>query len=359
MRVAVSFVHGYERPDFPVSADLKAALCVIEAGVVSDVVDVEFLRTPGDFQSTHLHVVGEEPVGQEDFRPLPRFGLTGLHRDGPMLFAGSWNGVYVFDAVSLQPLSFLSHRLTADIHGLSAINGEITTTLPPIDGVVRTDQDGNILWAVAVGADLSIRELDPTEEPDWRFVGKQMRGPLGTFHLNAVEDDGERVWLTSRNLGCYLSFAPGDSTARIHAIAHMTPVMMHDGVQSKNSTFATSVDGKILVHSEPDWASVESFSKFVSDSSGPLFQNGIYSLSESVIRVDDIIGRQTNWCRGLEVGNSSLVTTVDGRYGSGNRFGVIEISDTNEFVAEATISWEGVGDPTGLRYVTGFDVSEI
>lgn len=359
MKAVVSFVHGYERPDFPVSAGPKAALCVVEAGEVHEVVQVEFLRTPSDFQSAQLPIVGEEPVAQEDFQALPRFGITGLHRHESVLYAGSWNGIYLFDSETLELQSFVTNRLTADIHGLYATHGQITTTIPSIDGVVQTDMSGNILGAFVVGADLSISELDPTEEPDWRFAGKQMRGPLGAFHFNAVEVEEGRIWLTSRNLGCYVSFVPGDSAARLHSIAHMTPVMMHDGVPFGDSRYATSVDGKILVHSASDWASVESYSKFVSGPSAPSFQTGIFALSESVIRVDDILGRQTNWCRGLEVGSDSIVSTVDGRYGSGAKFGIVELSGTQELVAEATVLWKDVGDPTGLRYVTGFDVSEI
>ena len=253
----------------------------------------------------------------------------------------------------MRPEAFLTNRLTADVHGLAVSDGT-TTTLPPIDGVVRTDDIGRVVGSWRVREDLRIEEIDPDGQPDWRFIGKQMRGPLGHFHFNNVRLIDDRIVLTSRNLGCYVSMRPGERRAELLTIAHMTPVMMHDGVPYRGLRFATSVDGKVLVHGAPEPASLDSYSRYIS--SDDALHRGVHSMSESVIRLDEVLGRVPNWCRGLEVTGEAIITTVDGRYGSEERFGLLQMDGTGEFIREDDVKWDDVGNLDGLRYVTGFDV---
>lgn len=116
-----------------------------------------------------------------------------------------------------------------------------------------------------------------------------MRGPIGHFLFTTVEEVEGRVILTSQNIGAYGAFSPGDRKATLMPIAHMTPVMMHDGVIIEGHPFAASVDGTIQIHGAPDDCRLDRFSDRVVNPDLP--RVGVRSMSEEVLRVDDIVGR--------------------------------------------------------------------
>ena len=87
------FVHGFERPDFPVPPGPRACLVLLGVDGVHDILDLPFPRFPSDFDGLEVPVMVEDVGDAVDYRPLPRFGLTGLAVEDDIVYAGSWNGV--------------------------------------------------------------------------------------------------------------------------------------------------------------------------------------------------------------------------------------------------------------------------
>ena len=70
-------------------------------------------------------------------------------------------------------------------------------------------------------------------------------------------------------------------------------------------------------------------------------------------RLDD---GELNWCRGMAVAEDRLFVTIDGRYGSGGSFGLLELDREGRRLDERRFQWSRVADEELLRFVTGFDI---
>jgi|GEM_PF-1557727 len=349
----VSFVHGYEDLSLRISEPTLPALARIEASKPT-VFRYPFPRTPADFREFAFDFVGEMPHGDAvEFPRLPRFGLTGLAHYGGKIFAGSWNAVYQIDPASGKLERLISHRFMNDLHGIAVGDVGIVTVLTGLDMVVVSDFDGEVIQTLAINDDLTVDRNPPREDIDWRFVGKQFRGSTGIWHFNNVEIVGNSLHLTSRNASSVVIVDLDAGRASLASISHLTPVLIHDGVRLGTSIFFTSVDGKILIAQSWDKASFESGAVEAGAKTAP-FNRGLIS---KVLRLSDSdFGREPNWCRGIAVDSRSILVTVDGRYGSDLSFGVVEIDHQGTFREEVRIGWNEIGNPSRLRYVTGFDV---
>jgi hypothetical protein len=351
MTLVCTFVHGYEGEFHPAGA-LPALVVANE--LETRFFEYDFPRNPAEFNKTSLPIKGEMPLGSaKNFEALPRFGFTGLSIENDYLYCGSWNGVYRINKNTYQCESFVTHRLMNDLHGICAHEGIIYTMLTGKDTVVATSLEGDILETFTVHNDMGVIKDDPgLLEYDWRFMSKQFRGATGVFHFNHVQIKGREIWLTSRNLGCFVVVDMDSGKAHLRTINQKTVVLLHDGIYKNGAYYFTSIDGKILISSDAEAHNPrENFDEVV------LFNR---DLNSKVIRLEETeLGRQPNWCRGIDVKGHEIATTIDGLYGSDLSFKLLTITEEGKVKFLKEIRWEEIGDISNLRYVTGFDVKFI
>ena len=179
--------------------------------------------------------------------------------------------------------------------------------------VVITDiNTGEILEFFSVNLDLTTDKNNPEIlNYDWRFITKQNRGALGHWHFNDIRVDDEFLYLTSRLTSCIVSINLSSYEVKIKTFSWDTPVMIHDGILDKDKNIVfTSVDGKILICNKP--GSFENKFGYLSNKDFiPLMRRGFVSKS---IRIESLLERKVNWCRGLTDDKENYYTTIDGRY---------------------------------------------
>jgi len=348
--IACTFVHGYENNYNP-GGDLPALL------IVSNDVsyyNYEFPRNPLEFQETKLNIKGELPLeSAKNFPVLPRFGFTGCAIDSERIYCGSWNGVYEIDTVNFECIAFITHRLMNDLHGICINKTKIYTILTGKDTVVVTSKEGEILNTYTINNKLEVNQNNPQlMEHDWRFISKQFRGSTGLFHFNYIQVIDGKIWLTSRNLGCFVVLDVETNTAELRTINQKTVVLLHDGVYKNNAFYFTSIDGKILISSESEAHNPrEQFDEIT------YFNR---DLNSKVIRLEETeLGYQPNWCRGIDIKDQEITITIDGLYGSDLSFKLISLTENGELKRNNKIEWKKIGAEKNLRYVTGFDVKYL
>jgi len=351
MKLVCTFVHGYDG-EFHPSKPLAAL--VVNDDDNTSFFEYEFPRNPQEFSNTKLNIIGEHPLETaKDFEALPRFGFTGLSEEGDYLYCGSWNGVYRINKSNYKCEGLITHRLMNDLHGICVDSGTVYTVLTGKDTVVLTSMSGEILETYTVRNDMSVLKGDKLLlNHDWRFISKQFRGATGLFHFNHVQIKGDEIWATSRNLGCFVVINMVDGTAHLRTINQKTVVLLHDGIYKNGAYYFTSIDGKILISSDEDAHNPrEQFDDVI------LFNR---DLNSKVIRLEETeLGRQPNWCRGIDAEQDSIATTIDGLYGTDLSFKLLIINHDGKIQRLKEIRWEDIGDVDNLRYVTGFDVKFI
>jgi hypothetical protein len=347
-----SFVHGYSDQNYQISGSAPALLHVDKGGSTS----LHSFFTPREAEdfSVFADFRGTLPTSAAvtDLRAVPRRGLTGMSRDrtSGLIAAATHTGVHLLTP-GLETSAFISHALLADIHGLAFHDGMLITALPELDLIVRTALDGSIdgLWKIGRDLQISCPSLKSLDKIDFRLRGKGRRGPMGLFHFNNVECVDGDFWVTSRNLGAVLSLTENSSYAKLVPVAHHSPSLVHDGIHENEVIYFTSIDGKIISANPnsytPDY--------FYDAKSAPIPVSD-YAASSSVFHISDVLGRDVSWMRGLDVARNLFVTTVDGIYGSTFFSAVCYDRETLDF-NEYKVTWDMVGDPTHLRYVSGFD----
>ena len=348
--MVVSFVHNYLPGRAPLVSEEAPGLWLVGASGEA-VLTYPFPRNPSDFRALGDLICGEMPLdGAKDFEKLPRFGFTGLAASGDYLYAGSWNSVYELRKTDLSLNRIISHQLMSDIHGIEVQDDLILTVLTGLDCVVLTDMDGTIREGFRIERDLSIYSWKG-DGTDWRFLTKQYRGATGYWHFNFVQRFGDQIYLTSRNIAAFIVLDLTTTRAFIRPINHMTVVLLHDGKRSGAEYFFTSVDGKII---EVSAAEGSATSQEVTEHTDRFNRD----LIGSVVRLEDSeLGYEPNWCRGIEVTESVLYTTIDGRYGGPQSFGLLGLRrETKSLVLHRRLEWKYLANPEDLRFVTGFDV---
>lgn len=336
--ICVSFVHGFH-DHVPADQDgPRPALWTIDR-VGEHTFDYYFLLKPADFDRVPYPIIGEGP-GPRSACPgwRPRYGFTGLARVNDYLLAGSWNGIYRLDAATKRVESFITNRNTCYIHRFWADADQIIFVMPFQDMVVIMDHGGHIIDRFTVDRQLAISRDLPDPNVDWRFVTKPWPGATGVFHFNSVQNIGGQIYLLSRNLGAFVVVDPGADRATLRTMNYWTPTCVHDGDFVDNRFFLSSIDGKILVATEP-----------------PEYDSKIFRYDLQVERLG-LNGVENNWCRGIAVTADSLYTTIDGRYGTDLSFGLLRLSRDGKKLDERRFRWADVGDEKEIRYVTGFDI---
>jgi len=351
MSLICTFVHGYEGVFHP-NGELPALLKSSKDSTTF--YSYEFPRNPNEFSTTNLKLIGEKPLkSAKNFDALPRFGFTGHSIEDNFIYCGSWNGVYKINLLDFKCEGLISHRLMNDLHGICISDGIIYTILTGKDTVVMTDLSGEILNTFTINNDISsIKDDHELKDYDWRFISKQFRGATGNFHFNHIQVKGDEIWLTSRNLGCFVVLNVSSGRVHLRTINQKTVVLLHDGVFKNNAYYFTSIDGKILICSDMEAHNPREVFDDVA-----LFNR---DFSSKIIRLEETeLKRQPNWCRGIDVKNDLIATTIDGLYGSDLSFKLLVINHEGEIDLVKEIRWEKIGDASNLRYVTGFDISFI
>lgn len=350
--IAISFVHGYSDLETDIQKDSLPALWTISSEEIATH-EFPFPRNISDFQKYKDLIVGEPPLANvQDFKKLPRFGLTGLEENGDYLYAGSWNSVYEIRKSDLGLNRIISNSLMNDTHGIWVGDDQIITILTGKDEVVISDMDGTVVDHFTVANDLTIYKDESVEGLDWRFLSKQFRGATGTWHFNYVQRFGHEIWLTARNLGAFIVVDLQSKKAIIRSMNQKTPVLLHDGLLHNDEYYFTSIDGKILIASEAGKAFFNPREEFEDVA---LFNRDLVC---DLIRLDETeFGREPNWCRGIACSEDIIYVTVDGRYDTDLSFGLLGIKRDGRKVIEERLRWSDIGPEKKLRFVTGFDIT--
>lgn len=351
MKLVCTFVHGYEgefHPNKPLPA------LIVDDGERSQFFEYDFPRNPAEFRKTSLNITGEGPLDSaKNFEALPRFGFTGLSDDATYLYSGSWNGVYRINKEDYQCESLITHRLMNDLHGICVDRNTLYTVLTGKDTIVLTSMKGEVLATYTVSNDMSVMKDDQQLlSHDWRFISKQFRGATGLFHFNHVQVKGREIWATSRNLGCFVVIDMDTCKAYLRTINQKTAVLLHDGIYKNGAHYFTSIDGKVLISSDEDTHNPrDKFDEVV------LFNR---DLNSKIIRLEETeLGRAPNWCRGIDVDQDMIATTIDGLYGTDLSFKLLVIDHEGRMLKLKEVRWSEIGDEDHLRYVTGFDIKFI
>ena len=349
---AVSFVHAYQDDDYKIDTENLPALWIHEYDQ-QRIINYPFPRNLTDFEKYKDYIYGNMPLlGAENFKTLPRFGLTGLSQTKQFLYAGSWNAVYEIKKTDYSLNRIISNSMMNDCHGIWVEEDLIITVLTGKDTIVISNHDGLVVDHFTVSNDLSFYKHKELENIDWRFLSKQFRGATGLWHFNYVQKFGNEIWLTSRNLNSFLVFDLKSRKSWIRTMNHKTVSLLHDGVFYKNEFFFTSIDGKIIISA--DAATANFFTREETDEIWRFTRDMVCE----VIRLEDTeLGKQPNWCRGIACKDDEMFITIDGRYGSELSFGLLGLKRNGKKTFEKRLYWSDIGAKNDLRYVTGFDVT--
>lgn len=333
--LAVSFVTGYEDH---IKFDHSSLIpCLWELNNKKNRIHAyPFPRTTQDFHNMEIPLLGKMPAEcQQNMETLPRFGLTGLDHDDELLYAGSWNGVYLIRKKDFSLEGILSHSLICDPHGICLGDDMIFTILTCKDTVVISSREGELIDHFIVRPDLSLYRDECLMEVDWRFISKQRRGSVGLFHFNYVKKYGDELYLTSRNLSCFVVIDLKKRLARLRPLDFVVPNLIHDGLLHEGKYYFTSINGQVHIATDSD-------------------PNNIYN--SDLLTENFKLKRFPNWTRGLEVVGDRIYVTINGRYGERLGFGVQEIDHKGRYQGEVTIGTSAIANRSSLNYMTGFDI---
>ena len=116
-----------------------------------------FPRNVSDFYNYKSIISGNMPLqSAEDFKKLPRFGLTGLVQYKNYLYAGSWNGVYEISKYDLSLKRIITNNMMNDMHGIWVDENFIITILTGKDTIVLSDFNGKIIDHFTIANDLTV-----------------------------------------------------------------------------------------------------------------------------------------------------------------------------------------------------------
>jgi hypothetical protein len=340
-QIVVSFVHGYNKTDLSKNLEPVPALWEIR-GNKEKIHRYVFTEKASDFNKLPYEIVGEGPVKTSGGgAKIPRFGFTGLQVVGGDLLAASWRGIYRIDLKTFEVKNFITNRYASHLHGFYADEKEIIVAVPMKDMLVRMDHSGNVRDVVTVDRSLNINRYDKRNKEDWRFTSKMLSGGSGFFHFNNVIKNGDEIYVTCRHLCAFMVFKPGAKRASLRTVNYCTPTCVHDGDRFRGKYYLTSIDGKVLVASEP-----------------PKMANKEhhYDLQGETVRLGE---GERNWCRGMKVTNDFIYTTVDGRYGTDLSFSVLALNHKYKEIWQKKLKWSEVDSEKDLRFVTGFDIETL
>jgi len=354
-QIVVSFVHGYNDLDIALPEQERPALWAID-GEEKKIFSYPFPRNPTDFKKYSQLMLGEMPYANSpEFKKLPRFGFTGLSQWDEYIYAGSWNSIYKIRKNDFGLEAIISNHLISDPHGICIDGDTIYTILTGKDTIVLTDHNGNIKDHFSVEKDLSISKYNDLDSVDWRFISKQFRGSTGFWHFNYIQKIGNELWLTSRNANAFVVVDLISKNVTLRLMNLCTPVLLHDGRHINGKYYFTSIDGKIIIampHETSDIVSREAIDDI------HLYNR---DLEASLIRLSETsLGKEPNWCRGIDKIGSTILVTIDGRYDSDLSFGLLAIDeDTQKIIFNHRLKWKDLDKEIDLRYVTGFDVMAV
>ena len=200
------------------------------------------------------------------------------------------------------------------------------------------DHQARVQDVFSIDRGLRVRRDDHPKGVDWRFLSKPWSGRCGFFHFNNVQMLEGKIVLTSRNLGALVVVDPRTDRCFLRMLNYHTPTCVHDGDYVDGRYYFTSIDGKIIVASEPPQHDRSMFN---------------YDLQAEHHRLDEV---EKNWCRGIAVTDSHVYVTIDGRYGADLSFKLLELDREFKPTAMRKFKWSNVGDEADIRYVTGFDI---
>ena len=263
---------------------------------------------------------------------------------GDSIYASSWNALYQISPDTFEVQSIISHPLICDPHGLSGDNRFLVSVLTCKDTVVLTDFEGNVVDYFTVMNDLSVVKNDQIKDIDWRFVSKQYRGSCGFWHFNFVQLFEDEIWLTSRSTSCFVVLNIKIRKAHLRLINHCTPHLVHDGKKRGEKFYFTSVDGKVFIVEDSEFSAIMMRSDEEYLDNMHLYHR---DLIHKVIRLNDpkCLGREPNWCRGVEVVDGHIYVTIDGGYGGELSFGLLGLLGDGSMGCTETIKmgrhWKG------------------
>ena len=339
--IVVSFVHGHEGNRVTKKLEPVPALWEIR-GNKEKIHHYSFTEKAGDFDKLPYQLVGEGPVKMTSGgAKIPRFGFTGLQVVGNDLLAASWRGIYRIDLKTFEVKNFITNRYTSHLHGFYADEDEIIVAVPFKDMLVRMGHDGEVRDVVTIDRSLSVSRYDKRNKEDWRFTTKMLSGGSGFFHFNNVQKCGDEIYITCRHLCAFMVLKPGAKRAFLRTVNYCTPTCVHDGDRFREKFYLTSIDGKILVASEPPKNANERHN---------------YDLQSETIRLGE---GERNWCRGMKVTRDLIYTTVDGRYGTDLSFSVLALDRSYKEIWQKKLRWSEVDSEKDLRFVTGFDIESL
>ena len=355
MKKVISFVHGYHNLTKSLHDKPRPCLKIIERNKVQNYSYI-FLRNKDDFIKTDIEIAGEMPSKNvKNFKKLPRFGFTGLASKKNKIYCGSWNSIYEIDSSNLELKKIISNRLMSDIHGICVSKKYIIFTLTCKDTVVFTDFNGKIINFFTINKDLKVSKDKKILKTDWRFASKQFRGSTGHFHFNYVTiKNNNELWLTARNMNAFVIVNLKTLKVTLKTMNLFTPALVHDGVHHNKKIYLTSIDGKIIIAKDGHKNEKQRNEEKINN-----VENYNRGLIIDLIRLNkDLIGKDPNWCRGIDVSKNRAHLTIDGRYDTKLQFSYIEIDlKRKKLINKINFDWKDIdNNKRKLRYCAGFDV---
>jgi len=238
-----------------------------------------------------------------------------------------------------------------DMHGIYVDKDFIVTILTGKDTIVFSNHEGEIIDYFTIKNDLSVVKDKEIEKYDWRFISKQFRGSTGCWHFNFIQKFGDELWLTARNTNSFVVVNLKTMKAHLRLMNFFTPALIHDGKFKNGKYYFTSIDGKIIIAEE---ASKASFKTREEIKKIHLFDRDLVT---KTIRLNETeLGREPNWCRGIDIKDNLLFVTIDGRYDTDLSFGLIVLNEDGKLFENHRLKWSDIGDKLKIKFVTGFDV---
>ena len=359
----ISFVHGYKDENLETEKDQVPCLIKIteDKKQIEEIHFLKFPRTPKDFFEDEIQdlLIGENPMEQQrmEFKKLPRFGVMGLTNDDNHVYAATWNGIYKLSKENLEPEAFITNRLINDPHGIYVDGNKLYTVLTALDLVVITDtKTGKIDDYFSITRDLEIERRKEIENYDWRFISKQERGAVGNWHFNHISKKNNKLYLTSRLTSSLVEIDLEKQGVKLRTVCWDTPVMIHDGRLLSDGIVFTSVDGKILI-ANPAGNGKSSISSMKETAFHTLMERDFVNTS---IRIGEILGKEINWCRGIDEDDTEYVTTTDGRYDQEYPyFNVTFVNKESKKIRNIQVPYTIVDFSDDIRYMTGFSIIKI
>lgn len=351
MKQIVSFVHGYTNLKKNIVDKKRPSLVLFEDGKKPRVFNYFFPRTPGDFNN--IKFSGAKPFKDaKSFSKMPRYGFTGLSKNKTSIFCGSWNSIFEIDIKTYELKNIITNNLMNNLHGICVDKKKLFFTLSSNDTVVICNLKGKIIDYFSITRDLNVIQDKSILKKDWRFESKQQTGSTGYFHFNYVTKIKNTLWLTSRNLNCFILVNLKKKKASLKTMNLSTPALIHDGVHYKGQIFLTSIDGKIIVANEAN-------NKVIQQNRHKLKNLNYYNrdLITKIIRLSNILKREPNWCRGIKIINQKAYVLIDGRYDTQLKFSLLKLDmNKQKMISIRNFNWKTVASIKSLRYCTGFDL---